>query len=476
VPTVYQFTGADDTWTYDAMGRATAVSHPNSQMNVAFSYGTNTSTITSSQRATTVNFSAFGGLLRATGGDAGYSMGWDAGGKLTSEVAPYGRNVQYEYDDSSRPIRATSISSSGGTTITSVRYSDAMSLRPYMVATPGSLRTYVYDPNGNLTGISERRTTDATGADGFAATLADGPTRSYGMVYDSLNRLMFAQMYDDGQLTGEWAVTQDAAGNLRSILDRKTGKVLMISARDSAHRPIQFSLPGFTANPYYDTRGRLIGFQYWEDASPLNGNVRRTLKVSYTYAADGTLVARTGTVSTNLGPDLFISDAEIDKWLENVESGILPAGTSLNLLGIVRGLQFVQEPGLEPACPECVIGAGARFAWLVFQLAKDPMWASKQGIQQATEAKQCKPTGANNAGDIAFKTSHYASRLEAEGVNVADAEGQVADAVTGMMPDMLPNTNAVGRMTVDGVLVEFRVRILPNGTANVGTIFPVKGY
>jgi YD repeat-containing protein len=69
-----------------------------------------------------------------------------------------------------------------------------------MVATPGSLRTYVYDPNGNLTGISERRTTDATGADGFAATLADGPTRSYGMVYDSLNRLMFAQMYDDGQL------------------------------------------------------------------------------------------------------------------------------------------------------------------------------------------------------------------------------------------------------------------------------------
>lgn len=130
-----------------------------------------------------------------------------------------------------------------------------------------------------------------------------------------------------------------------------------------------------------------------------------------------------GTLSTNLGPDLSISDAEIDKWLENFESGIMPAGTSLNLLGMVRGLQFVQEPGLEPVCPECAIAAGARFAWLVLQLAKDPMWASKQGIQQATEAKQCKPIGANSAGNIAFKTSHYVSRLEADGVNVADAEG-----------------------------------------------------
>jgi YD repeat-containing protein len=464
------------TWAYDAMGRATSVTHPNAQQNVSFAYGANTSTVTSNQRATTVNFSSIGGMSRATGSDAGYSMGWDTGGKLTSDITPFGKNVQYKYDEADRPIQATSISNSGGIAITTVRYADSVSLRPYMVAKPGWLRTYVYDANGNATGVSERRTTDATGADGLAAALADGPTRTYGMVYDSSNRLTFAQMYDDGQLTGEWGITQDATGNLRSVSDRKTGNILIVSQRDSAHRAIKFNSPGFTANPYYDARGRLIGFQYFEDASPLNGNVQRALKVDYTYAADGTLVARAGTVSTNLGPDFSISDDEIDKWLENVESGVLPAGPSLNLLGMVRGLQFVQEPGLEPVCPECAIAAGARFAWLVFQLAKDPMWASKQGIQQATEAKQCKPTGVNSAGDLTFKTGHYASRLEAEGVNVANAEGQVADAVTGMMPDMLPNTSAVGRMTVDGVLVEFRVRILPNGTASVGTIFPVKGY
>ena len=461
------------TWGYDAMGRAIAATHPNSQQNVSFAYGADTSTITSNQRATTVNFSSIGGMLRATGSDAGYSMGWDAGGKLTSDITPYGKNVQYKYDDSNRPIQATSVSNSGGIAITSVRYADSVSLRPYMVTTPGWLRTYVYDANGNPTGIDERPTTDATGADGFAAPRAEGPSHTYGMAFDASNHLTFAQMYEDGQLTGEWGITQDATGNLRSIIDRKSGYVLAITLRDSAHRAIQFSSPGFIANPYYDARGRLIGFQYFEDASPLNGNVKSTLKVSYTYAADGTLVARAGTVSTNLGPDLSISDGEIDKWLENFESGVLPARPSLNLLGMVKGLQ---ELGLEPVCPECAIAAGARFAWLIFQLAKDPMWANKNGIQQATEAKQCKPTGANSAGDVTFKTGHYASRLEAEGVNVANAEGQVADAVSGMMPDMLPDADAVGRLTIDGVLVEFRVRILPNGSASVGTIFPVRGY
>ncbi|REE19810.1 YD repeat-containing protein [Paraburkholderia sp. BL27I4N3] len=462
------------TWAYDAVGRATAVTHPNAQQNVAFAYGVNTSTITSSQRATTVNFAPFGGMLRATGSDAGYSMGWDAGGKLTSEVAPYGKNVQYEYDDSNRPIRAISISSSGATAITSVRYADSASLRPYMVATPGWLRTYVYDANGNPTGISERRTTDTTGADGLAATLADGPTRAYGMVFDSSNRLTFAQMYDDGQLTGEWGITQDATGNLRSINDRKSGKVLFIGLRDSAHRAIQFSSPGFTANPYYDARGRLIGFQYFEDASPLNGNVKRALKVSYTYAADGTLAARAGTVSTNLGPDLSISDGEIDKWLENIESGVLPAGPSLNLLGMVKALQFAQEPGLEPVCPECAIAAGARFAWLVFQLAKDPMWATKNGIQQATEAKQCKPTGGNNAADIVFKRDHYINRAVRDGLNLDHAEPQVADEINAMRSDMLPNTNTIKQITVDGLPVEFRAYVHADGQVSVGTIFVVK--
>jgi YD repeat-containing protein len=462
------------TWAYDAMGRATAVSHPDSQRNVAFSYSPNATTITSSQRSTTLSFSSPGGMSRVTGNDAGYSTSWDASGKLTTDIAPYGKHIDYQYDDSNRPTQATSRNTAGGIAVTTVRYADPVSLRPFMVASPGTLRSFVYDENGNTTGISERRTTDLTGADSFQAAAGNGPIRAYGLVYDSSNQLNFAQMYEDGQVTGEWSLTRDATGNLRSIVDRKNGNVFAVSARDAAHRIVQFSGPGFTATPYYDVRGRLIGFQYWESASPINGNVQHALKITYTYAANGTLTARTGTLSTNLGSDQLIADDELDKWIANIESGILPAGSPLLLSGSIKKLLSAQEAGLEPLCPECVIASGARFAWLIFQLAQDPMWATKHSIPEAVEAKNCKPTGANNAGNINFQTSHYASRLEAEGVDVATAESEVADVVNGMMPDMLPNTNASGRMTIDGVLVEYRVRMLPDGTANVGTIFPVK--
>ncbi|MCD0501022.1 hypothetical protein LP085_29510 [Achromobacter sp. MY14] len=77
-------------------------------------------------------------------------------------------------------------------------------------------------------------------------------------------------------------------------------------------------------------------------------------------------------------------------------------------------------------------------------------------------------------GSTTFKTSHYAPRLEAMGVNVVRAEAQVAEAVNTMRPNMITNAPISGRMTIDGVLVEYRVTLLPNGTANVGTIFPVK--
>lgn len=72
-----------------------------------------------------------------------------------------------------------------------------------------------------------------------------------------------------------------------------------------------------------------------------------------------------------------------------------------------------------------------------------------------------------------FKTAHYASRLEAAGVNVARAESAVAKAVGVMRPNMAAEAAVRGRMTIDGVLVEYRAMLLPDGAVNVGTIFPV---
>lgn len=81
---------------------------------------------------------------------------------------------------------------------------------------------------------------------------------------------------------------------------------------------------------------------------------------------------------------------------------------------------------------------------------------------------------AARAGATVFKTGHYASRLEAAGVNVARAESVVAKEVAAMRSNMATGADVGGRLRIDNVLVEYRARLLPDGSVNVGTIFPVR--
>ena len=75
---------------------------------------------------------------------------------------------------------------------------------------------------------------------------------------------------------------------------------------------------------------------------------------------------------------------------------------------------------------------------------------------------------------ITFKTAHYASRLESVGVNVSIAESAVARDVILLRENLATNVDFVGRIKVDGVLIEYRARLLKEGTLNIGTIFPVR--
>jgi hypothetical protein len=175
------------------------------------------------------------------------------------------------------------------------------------------------------------------------------------MTYDEVNLVNFIQEKEGGVRTGEWGITHDGNGNLRSIVDRMGSNSYLVSTRDRAHRANIIQGPGFLANPAYDVRGRLSTFWYNESGSPLNGNVTRLLKVTYNYSPDGRLTSRVGTVSTNNGAEVSIGSDEIDQWLDNYESRITPAGPPVNLAGWVAALKFVQEPGLEPVCVECWI-------------------------------------------------------------------------------------------------------------------------
>ena len=77
------------------------------------------------------------------------------------------------------------------------------------------------------------------------------------------------------------------------------------------------------------------------------------------------------------------------------------------------------------------------------------------------------------AGATIFKSAHYANRLEKAGVNVARAESAVAKEISAMRGSMEAGADVAGRTRIDNVLVEYRARLLSDGSVNVGTIFPV---
>ncbi|MFL9905367.1 DUF6531 domain-containing protein [Paraburkholderia sp. RL17-337-BIB-A] len=349
------------TWSYDEKARVTAVGHPDTMRNVQFTYGNGATTVSDSKGSNTLNFSSVAGVRRpiSVGSPSGSSSRtFDAYGNLLSLVIAGGANVQYTYDEAGRPIIKI-VTDASGKLVTSVRYVDATSLRPSEVMAPGWRRAYAYDADGNVAGIDERPTDDPTGANGFFALSSGGLIRTYGIAYDSANRPNFVQLKENGVLTGNWSITRDATGNLRLIVDRlNAANTVGVSTRDAAHRAIGIVGPGFSANPLYDSRGRLTAFQYWEDAGPANGGVKRLLKVNFSYSADGKVVSRTGTVSTNLGPATDISGDEIDTWLTNYETGVAPAGPPPNRLGWAKSQVSTDARTIVQLCGDCYLFAG----------------------------------------------------------------------------------------------------------------------
>ncbi|MFL9917948.1 hypothetical protein PQR75_21655 [Paraburkholderia fungorum] len=339
-----------------------------------------------------MNFSSIGGMLRpTTTGSAKGAAGttWDAAGNLSSQTGGSGSSAQYAYDDTGRPVRAIVRSPLMGTSVTSVRYADATSLRPSTIASPGRMRAFVYDANGNVTGLSEFGTSDATGESGFDAT-ASGQQQTIGVRYDALNRVAGAKVYVNGAMTEDWVYFYDSTGNRETAQNLVTGWLFGDTERDAAHRVTRQNGNYREARIAYDARGRIARFTYNEKATNATGGLARLLTVNYGYSAEGRVVSRTGTVSKNGAAAAPISSDEIGQWLDNYEAGSDPVAPPANLLGWVKALQFVQEPGLEPVCVECVFYAGPRLAWTAFQLARDPIWSMLRltGKREA-DAQQC---------------------------------------------------------------------------------------
>ncbi|WP_211609021.1 DUF6531 domain-containing protein [Paraburkholderia haematera] len=353
------------TWTYDAQGRATAVSHPDTTKNVQFSYGSGTTTVTDSNGARTLSFSTIGDKVRPTGSSGSQSGGmtWDASGSLLTTTAP-GRNAVYRYDETGRPVKAT-VRTSSAVAVTSVQYADATSLHPASVAMPGKLMSFVYDANGNVTGYSERITNDLTGEAGFDATWDGQQQRTVGARYDQFNRLAEAITYVNNVKASDWVYFYDETGNLNTAQNIVSKWLFGNQDRDAAHRVTLQTGNYRTARIAYDVRGRVSQFKYNEEPTNTNGRLGRQLNVDYGYSPDGRVVSRNGTVATNGGAASAISSDDIDKWLDNYQAGIDPVGPPPSVLGWLRSNMSNAPPAISAVCVDCGF-IQARLAWPLF--------------------------------------------------------------------------------------------------------------
>ncbi|MET3109525.1 hypothetical protein AAKU58_004382 [Oxalobacteraceae bacterium GrIS 1.18] len=125
--------------------------------------------------------------------------------------------------------------------------------------------------------------------------------------------------------------------------------------------------------------------------------------------------------------------------------------------GSTSGMSPAEQQLLIMARP-AMVGIAAGFGMSAYGIYKG---------NQLVQSLSSKPT-------INFQTTHYASRLEADGVNVNTAQTDVQAVIDNMAGSLEVNAPVSGRLEVDGVLVEWRAYMLKDGTVNVGSIFPVK--
>ncbi|MFL9869858.1 DUF6531 domain-containing protein [Paraburkholderia fungorum] len=401
------------TWTYDSSGRAISVTHPDTTRNVSLSYLSGTTTLSDMSGTTTYSFDV-GDTLRprtiATPAGA-VSRAWDAAGNLKQRQTPDG-GVQYTWDSVNRPTKAIA-TVAGNKTVTTIEYADAGSLRPHLVATPGKIRAFVYDTQGNATGYAEVQTTDLTGEQGMLA-VGTGSKMTVGASYDGVGRLLSAAVIQDGQKLEDWTYAYDAKGNIATTKDAVSGWTMRTLERNAANRATQIAGNSGQASIAYDERGRVTSFQYNEPASPINGGLSRVLAVDYRYAANGKVSSHSAKVSTNGAWWQPISDAELGVWLTNWELGNDPVAPPPMLTGVKSDAgAFVPD-----MCVECYVAWKAKLTGKLFgsELSETlPKWGETTELMLSDQSQIPYPTLVPDLTSSAKRSMLYSALFGAAG-------------------------------------------------------------
>jgi len=264
------------TWTYDSQGRATSSEHGATNSGIdrhTVTYNANGSaTITdplNTQR--TQNYATQFDVVKQAGnsqpggagcGAASQAVTYDANGFVASRTDFNGNLTTYVHN--ARGLETQRVEASGKPEQRTITTEWHASYRlPLRIAEPKKRTTYTYDPTGNLLTQTEQSTADATGTQGFAATLTGLP-RTWTWTYNAQGQILTADgprtdVTDRTTYTYHPLTDPDLGkrGNL-ATLTNALGHVTQIPAYDAAGRPLTVIDPNnVTTSLTYTPRGWL---------------------------------------------------------------------------------------------------------------------------------------------------------------------------------------------------------------------------
>lgn len=242
-------------FSYDNLGRATAIDAPGSQPDLSYTHDNFGRVLTAAQSGHTLTYvyDALNRLTSETQGSRTVSYQYDAGGRRTRLSWPDGFYVTYEYNTAGY---LTAIKENGGTALVSFAY-DNLGRRTALTRSNGGVTGYAYDTASRLTDLAIEPN---NGAYDNYIELDYNPThqivsRDPTNASYAFSRASYTDAYTDNRLNQYTAVgvtspTYDSRGNM-------TGDGSKTYAYDYSNRLT--SVNSTDALLSYDPAGRLLG-------------------------------------------------------------------------------------------------------------------------------------------------------------------------------------------------------------------------
>lgn len=281
---------------YDAQGRAIGTEYAGSADKFDLTYATNTTTIVDPLRSSRVySFQKVLGATRLTGisqpGGAGCAAAsnlivYDANANVKERTDFTGAKTVYTYD-LTRNLETARTQAFGTTAARTISTAWHPTLRlPAKTAQPKLITSFTYDANGNLLTRTLQATTDATGAQGFAA-VADGAARTWTYTYNAFGQ-MLTELGPRRDVVDRVSYSYDAVSGNLLTLTTQLGLVTKFNSYDAVGRVTKITTPVGTTNELtYSPRGWLLS------STLRSADGAASQRTAYTYTPSGQIKTAT---------------------------------------------------------------------------------------------------------------------------------------------------------------------------------------